>query len=339
MTTEATQKGAEEQEVKQEQQEKPKSAREAVVESVVARRRSEMQAKEEEPVEEAAEQDPEQEPEQEPEEPAETPVEAPETNKQDPDLATIKVDGKEQQVPREKVYEVGIRALQKELAADARLAEAANLKRQLEAERIELQREKEIRAMAAKVQQADEKNSHPKRGADEYREIAKAALRAVFDGEEDDAVEQLVRLTAGREHVTPQDLQRMAEDAAKHAKAEVQKELRQEKWNLEAREAKEWFEQEHKDIATDPEWRALADRETADLMTQHPDWFPKQIVKAAAERIERLRKSKGVDRTAAKRQIDSPRTASGRMPAPQEPPPKTRSEYIKEIRRSRGLPV
>jgi hypothetical protein len=338
MTDKATREGAENEAVevevpveetpKEEVKEAPKSARQAVVDAIAAKRRAEFEPREEpsEDVEPEVASEPEEKPE----------------------MVTIKVDGREQQVPKDKVLEFGIRGLQKELAADARLAEAANLRRQVEqdqarlnAERAQMQREKEISAMAAQIQQADQKGSHPAKGADEYRDIAKAALRAVFDGEEDEAANQLVRLTAGRENVTPQDLQRMAAEATKQAKIEIQRELRQEKWALEAREAKEWFEQEHKDIATDPEWRSMTDRETADLVAQHPDWFPKQIVKVAVERIERLRKSTSgiADKGAVKRQIDVPRTAAGRMPAPKEPAPQTRSDYIKEIRRSRGLPV
>lgn len=339
MTEEATRKGAEEviaeetQEVQQEVQEAPKeepkavSARQAVIDAMVAKRKTAVSTEsgrdedDEDPdVEESAEQEEQEEPEQ--------------------DLVTIKVDGKEQQVPRDEVYKFGIRAMQKEIAADARLAEAANMRRQLESERYAMQkREAEIRALAAQMEKKDQNTGHPTAGAKEYRDIAKAALKAMYDGEEDAAVDQLVRLSEGRNHVTPEDLQRMAAEASRQAKLEVQQELRQEKWNTEVQEAREWFEREHKDIATDPEWRTMADRETADLMTQHPDWFPKQIVKEAAARIAKLRKSipEPVSRRSAKQAIDNPRTASGRLPAPKEPSPQTRSQYIQELRRSRGL--
>jgi len=327
MSEEATRKGAEEvtvqDEIRQdeapaEEQGRPVSARQAVIDAMVAKRR----ASEESPTEEDEEEQDEAPPED--------------------DLVVIKVDGKEQRVPRDKVYEFGIRAMQKELAADARLAEAANMRRQLESERFAMQqREAEIRALAAQMQKKDQDHgSHPTAGAAEYREIAKAALKAMYDGEEDNAVDQLVRLSEGRNHVTPQDLQRMVAEASRQAKLEVHQELRQEKWNTEVQEAREWFEREHKDIATDPEWRTMADRETADLIRQHPDWFPKQIVKEAVSRISKLRKSvpePSVNRRTAKQQIDNPRTASGRQPAPSEPPPRTRSQYIQDLRRSRGL--
>ena len=48
------------------------------------------------------------------------------------DLVTIKVDGVMQQVPREKIYEAGLRAVQKESSADRRLEEATRLLREVE---------------------------------------------------------------------------------------------------------------------------------------------------------------------------------------------------------------
>ena len=66
-----------------------------------------------------------------PDETKETPAEtAPEPIKED--LVEIKVDGQTQKVEREKALEAGIRALQKESAADKRLKEAADIKRQAE---------------------------------------------------------------------------------------------------------------------------------------------------------------------------------------------------------------
>jgi hypothetical protein len=58
---------------------------------------------------------------------AQQPAETPEQK-----TVRLKVDGQEQEVPAEKVYEAGIRALQKESAADKRLQEAAELRRQYE---------------------------------------------------------------------------------------------------------------------------------------------------------------------------------------------------------------
>ena len=338
MTEEATRKGAEEviaegtQEVQQETpQEEPKavSARQAVIDAMVAKRKTAVSTEsgrdedDEDPdvEEESAEQEEQEEPEQ--------------------DLVTIKVDGKEQQVPRDEVYKFGIRAMQKEIAADARLAEVANMRRQLESERYAMQkREAEVRALAAQLKQRDQKDGvHPEMGDAERWKDAEKLMDAMYDGEKETAIKQLLRLSEGRGNVTPEDLQRMAAEASKQAKLEVQQELRQEKWNTEVQEAREWFEREHKDIATDSEWRTMADRETADLMTQHPDWFPKQIVKEATARIAKLRKSisEPVSRRSAKQAIDNPRTASGRLPAPKEPSPQTRSQYIQELRRSRGL--
>jgi hypothetical protein len=320
MTDKATRKGAEQTEQTPEQTteniSEERTGRQAVIEAMVTKRR--------------AENPPETD-----DEPAEEPA-PPE------DLVTIKVDGQEQRVPRDKVYEFGVRALQKEIAADARLADAANMKRQVEQQSYAVQqREAEINALAAQLMQRDKETGiHPALGDAERRKDAEKLLDAVYDGEKETAIDQLVRFSEGRGNVTPEDVQRMMAEATRQARIEVHKEIQAEKWNTELTEAREWFETERADIATDPQWRALADRETADLLRQHPDWLPKKIVKAAVQRVEELRqsfKAQTPGKRELKQQIDVPRTASGRLPAPKEPAPRTNSQYIQDLRRSRGL--
>lgn len=344
MTDEATREGATEVKTEAEAKVKTTSARQAVIDAMVAKRRTEPEARGEgegegeekevsaAPADEKA--------------PAEGNTSRETQDKAEEDLVTIKVDGKEQRVPRDKIYEIGIRAMQKEVAADARLAEAANMRRQLDLERqaFEQQRESQARALAAQMQQSERDNStgdHPAKGVDEYLPLAKSALRALFDGEEDEAAQQMAKAWAmGRNSVTPEDLQRMTAEAMQQARLLVHQDLRKEKWNEELGEAVEWFETEHKDIAADAQWRALADRETADLQKQHPDWLPKRIVKEAVKRVIELRKTlpeTGGKRRDVKQQIDNPRAASGRVPPPREPAPRTRSQYIQDLRKARGL--
>ena len=49
-----------------------------------------------------------------------------------PETVKIKVDGEEREVPRDKIYDAGIRAMQKESTADKRLEEATRLLREVE---------------------------------------------------------------------------------------------------------------------------------------------------------------------------------------------------------------
>jgi len=347
MSEKATHEGADNQEGEQTQdqgQPKVQSARQAAMDAAVARRREQFQ-------EQIHEQGGPEEDEQEDlkagkdagEQEEDSGSDGDEPTNADDELVTIKVDGREQRVPRDKVYEFGIRAMQKEIAADARLAEASNMRRQVEAERYALQqKDAEIRALAAKIQEKDQQvGGHPDKGADEYLSAAKEMLHAMYDGEEDVAAASLVKMLKGRANVTPEMMQAMKTEAVQQAKHEVQSEIRKERWDAELRDTTEWFESEHKDIASDPEWRSLADRETVDLMREHPDWFPRKIVEEAVKKVNRLRKSKSAtgSRRDIKKQLDTPRGAMVRRPAPQEPAPQTRSGYIQELRRSRGLSV
>lgn len=327
MTDEATREGAEEvtTEAQTTEAPKPTSPRQAAMDAAVAKRREQLQAEALPQDEQDEQDDPDTDPQGEPDE----------------ELVTIKVDGQTQQVPRSKVLEFGVRAMQKEIAADARMAEAANMRRQLEVDRAALQqRDAEVRALADQLHAKDKEEGRHPTGADDYLKAAESAIDEIYDGDKTKAAAALMNLMKGRETLTPETVQQMIAQASQQAKQEVQHELMQERWTSEARQAKEWFETEHKEIARDPQWRSLADRETLDLMNEHPDWSPRKIVEEAVSRVTQLRKSvSSVDRRGIKQKIDSPRAASGRQPAPSQPAPQTRSQYIQELRRSRGLPA
>ena len=126
--------------------------------------------------------DPNEEPEEEqPEEKAEEQVEEKAEEQEEPDeFETLIVDGQEQKVGKDKIYDAGRRTLQKEAAADKRLAEASEKLRQAEQE---LARARQLPREDADTALSDSPD-------------VKAAARAVLDGDFDEvesALSQIVK--------------------------------------------------------------------------------------------------------------------------------------------------
>jgi hypothetical protein len=111
----------------------PKLAmREAIVQSVNAQR-DEENGVEEEVVEETTEVEEVEEVAEELEESNTQDQEVEESQQEEEELVTIKVDGKEEQVPLSKIKDAGVRTFQKETAADKRLQEISEREKQLQA--------------------------------------------------------------------------------------------------------------------------------------------------------------------------------------------------------------
>lgn len=150
------------------------------------------------------EEDPDEKPEkEEQDEQEQDDVQGEEQNEQDEDepdndeqekLVTLKIDGKEVQVPEKDVIEAGIRAKQKESAADSRLEEATRILN-------------EARQEAAKLQ-----TPPPDKGADKSQSDGSEAintakiLNAIRYGTEDEAQDALKQLMeSGRSDATHDD--------------------------------------------------------------------------------------------------------------------------------------
>lgn len=113
----------------------------------------------------------------------------PEPTEPEPELVTIKVDGEERQVPKHLVEEAGIRALQKESAADKRLEEATLLFREAQNLRQQVPTEK----------------------LPQQEDAAVTLAKAIQYGTEDQAAEAIRRLQ-GHASVTPEALQSFVAD-------------------------------------------------------------------------------------------------------------------------------
>lgn len=259
------------------------------------------------------------------------------------DMVTIKVDGEERQVPRDKVLEEGKRALQKESAADKRLKEATEMRQAAEARAAQV--EQFARELQARHEQ-DQGKALSTQDAAALKEQARGFMDKLLSGDEDAAIESLTSMM-GRNNATP-DMNALIQQATQAAKQEVNhaEQVRQQREadKLHAA-AKTNFSRDFKDIAGDPMLYRLADQETLKVLEDHPEWDAVQdidnILKEAGKRVREWRGSTATTtKQELKRGLSKPISGtSGRMPGAPEAKPKTTAQIIADQRRARGLPV
>lgn len=243
----------------------------------------------------------------------------------------LKVDGQEQEIELSKVKATA----QKNLAADRRLAEAAAREQGLqERERILLQRE-------TALQQVQSKPPEVSGASDDVEAKVESTLDAIYSGDEDAAKKALIELMAGRQQptqagLTPDDIDNRVRQATQAAIAQQEKQRQ-------LNSAVKRFQTEFNDIAGDPELWRMADNYTIDVANEHPDYEPYQIMQAAGNKVRDWLKQHRTDpslsdRTERKRQ--AMRTVAGASRPAQlgkdEPPAKTRSNVLDDMRRARG---
>lgn len=263
----------------------------------------------------------------------------------DEEMVTIKVDGVEQQVPASRVQEIGIRAMQKELAADARLNEASQRQKQIEEQQAALRkREMEVEKVANDLQQRyNHNNAGPSKDAQDFKETAKSVLKAIYDDDQDKAADALAQLFQGRQQATP-DLQTVVRQAEKAARDAARQEYAERTAREDHAKAVEAFKKTFPDVASDPRLFDEADRETLKVKKEHPDWELSKILEEAGKRVVEWKRQFGGSQatqtaTARKQSLDNPQAANVRHAPPPAPKPKTASEKIADMRRARGLPV
>ena len=223
------------------------------------------------------------------------------------DLVTIKVDGVMQQVPREKIYEAGLRAVQKESSADRRLEEATRLLREVE----------------QRIAPQPVQNTPPPQAWDE--EIIAYALA---HGTEEQKAEAVRQIRGGRQELATPD------QIANNVEARILD-------KVDFQSSAEWFQTNYKDIVSDPYLLQLASLQE-DHMRANGDKRPRKEL--YAEIGDGLRKLKGggvpvttlEEKRTQKESITNLPAASARRTTPQAPAPKTPSQIIEEMRTKRG---
>ena len=223
------------------------------------------------------------------------------------DLVTIKGDGVMQQVSRDKIYEAGLRAVQKESSADRRLEEATRLLREVE----------------QRIAPPPVQNTPPPQAWDE--EIIAYALA---HGTEEQKAEAVRQIRGGRQELATPD------QIANNVEARILD-------KVDFQSSAEWFQTAYKDIVSDPYLLQLASLQE-DHMRANGDKRPRKEL--YAEIGDGLRKLKGggvpvttlEEKRTQKAGITNLPAASARKTTPQAPAAKTPSQIIEEMRTKRG---
>jgi hypothetical protein len=252
------------------------------------------------------------------------------------------VDGKEELIPLDRARQ----QLQKHLAADVRLQQAAELRKQLDARAAALQQtEAQLKARQPTAQAPAAVN---------FDAEAIEIVRSLVTEPEDKAAARLAQtLKTIRQAQAPVDVEAITKEAARVAT----RTLEEREQNRALKNGFETFTSSYRDIASDPELFAIADRKTDAIAAEHPEWDPGQVMLEAGKQTREWLKSIG----APVKDAAAPNAQSGATSNRQQrkenlrPMPATRTarpaptdtqedsfspaDAIAEIRRSRGQPL
>ncbi len=246
------------------------------------------------------------------------------------------VDGREVLVPLDRARA----QLQKHLAADIRLQQAAEQKRQLDA------REQSIRNVEATLKT---RVTHPSAQVPVVDDSALATelVRSLVSEPEDKAAAKLANAFKSiRQAQAPVDQKALATEAASIAMATIAERDNQRALG----EGLENFTKNYPDIAGDSDLFALADRKTTAIAEANPSWAPGQVMLEAGKQTREWLKSIGAPVKAgpsgeqpSNRQqrkqtlVPMPQARSARpAPAEDESQGQTPAAALAEIRKSRG---
>jgi|GEM_PF-2343012 len=257
---------------------------------------------------------------------------------------TMKVNGQEREVPADQIKA----HLQKDLAGDVKLQQAADRERQLR------EREQQLSSLE---QQLRQQSSHPPaKGDEEIRQQAKTVLSKVWDGDDDAAAEALADfIQQNSSRVDTDQILSEAERRANHAVEQRESQRQQREWETSTREGINWLRETHPDILEDTDMRDFVDARTARMVEarqngdpEFADMTPRDIIqKAASEANDWLQKqtqkqagdTPGNAREQRKRNLKPMPRGMSKQPSQRAPeaPDTSPASAIEQMRKARAV--
>jgi hypothetical protein len=254
-------------------------------------------------------------------------------------VTKVKVNGEESEVEFDEV----VKRYQKDNAADKRLAEVSYRQKQLDqyAARLE-QRDKELREKFKKLQQVP----RPTGAAVPSNVDARKLTEALYSGDEDAATKAFEALLARTRQETPAGSLAVDEDAIvgklrQRLDAEKRREQALE-FERKRQEAVVRFQEEYKDIADDPYLNDMADNETLRVMKEGSANDPWEILKVSGDRVRDWLSKRSPESRDSRKRSAAAVAGAARARAnltPEDNSPRTTSDIIAEMRKSRGQTV
>jgi hypothetical protein len=198
-------------------------------------------------------------------------------------VTKMKINGEEREVKADHVKAY----IQKDLAGDYKLQQAAELEKRLqEREALLRQREGQI---AQSLSQPP-----PRMGADEARKQAQAVLEKLWDGDNEAAAEALAELLQrNTATVDPAQILSAAEARALSALEQREAARQQQEWQRSVDEGNRYLSEQHPEIYSDQRLFALVNNETARMVEAQkagdPEFAtltPKDIIVRAAQEVQ-----------------------------------------------------
>lgn len=257
-----------------------------------------------------------------------------------------KVDGQEKLIPIENARA----QLQKHVAAEIRLQQAAAEKRALEQREAAIA-ESEAK-LAAKLKQLQEAppSVKPDVSDQDLSDQAHQVVSSLFTGSEDEAVKSLTELLgkvrqAPGPQTDPSETVAMAVAAAKRELAAEQAAKDKEKQQKDINSGFTKFSTDYPEIVADPNLFRYADGLTDTIQSENPDWSPSAVMTEAGKRtrewVESLKtpvsEQPNNDRQNRKRKLTPmPQARTATQEREMEEPPETPQSLMDSIRAARG---
>jgi len=224
------------------------------------------------------------------------------------ELITLNVLGKDVPTPVSKVMDAGVRALQKESAADERLREAARKEQEIK------QREEDLKRLEQELLQKKRVESD-----DVGREFA----GAIFTDEEKVAstITGITRKIAELDNELAETRKKTQQDEERQKNSLIQH-----------------YHTRYQDIASDKVMNFALNEFRREVAAEDPTLTPVQVVDMAAERVYQKFGEKKIPPSEVKQNLRPPlRQASARVKPPDKPKQKTQAEILDEVRRGRSM--